>query len=66
MDLIEACKRTDKKLISFIIDNTDDSSIQDGARAGRYDTPRYAECLSTLNPEYVPHQYSEKPTMLQL
>ncbi|KAJ8953297.1 hypothetical protein NQ314_007376 [Rhamnusium bicolor] len=53
MELIGACEIDGKKAVSCLIDGIRDTSIQAGARAGRYVTPGslYAEYLSTLGSE---------------
>jgi Retroviral aspartyl protease./Reverse transcriptase (RNA-dependent DNA polymerase). len=53
LSLLQACKITGKDAVSCVIDGLGDHTLQNGARAGRYDTPEnlYTYYLSTLTAE---------------
>jgi hypothetical protein len=58
MNLLQACNITGKEAISCLIDGLTDRTLQNGAKAGRYETLEslYTEYLSTLAAETVEPQ----------
>jgi hypothetical protein len=64
INLLHACNITGKEAVSCLIDRLTDHTLQNGAKAGRYETPEslYTEYLSTLSAEAVePHDMRPKP-----
>lgn len=55
MQLLRACDIKDKNAVSLLIDGLRDTTLQTGARAGRFQTPEalYQEYLSTVNEQPV-------------
>lgn len=55
MDLIQACKITDRDAVSCLIDGMNDRTLQNGAKAGRYENPEalFTEYLSTRTNDIV-------------
>ncbi|XP_018319869.1 uncharacterized protein LOC108733273 isoform X1 [Agrilus planipennis] len=55
MDLLHACKIDGKDAVSCLIDGINDRTLQNSAKAGRYDTPErlYEEFLSTITDEII-------------
>jgi hypothetical protein len=58
MNLLQACNITGKEAVSCLIDGLMDRTLQNGAQAGRYETPEsfYTKYLSTLSMEAVEPQ----------
>jgi hypothetical protein len=53
MNLLQACNITGKEAVSCLVDGLKDRNLQNGAKAGRYETPEnlYTEYLSALSAE---------------
>lgn len=69
MDLLQTCKIVGKDAVSCVIDGLGDRTLQNSAKAGRYETPErlYEEFLSTLSEDTVHDKMNEerKPEILK-
>jgi transposase InsO family protein len=70
LEALQICKITGKDAVSCVIDGLHSTALQNGARAGRYETPEslYEEYLSRISDERQPEKrkMDDEPTRLNV